>query len=173
MKGRGAPRSYRVGKVRRIDLDCEDCGHRMIATVEGETGFVCPSCKRLYPVTEAHQNLQRCPVCDCTRFYAQKDFNQAVGCTIMLAGAALVPLTYGISLPVVFGIDWLLHRRVPDMAVCYVCRSEYRGFPMGDRMQGFRHHMAEGFEKRREERRQRRTAPRDRPDAVHDPDPRG
>ena len=42
-------------------------------------------------------------------------------------GAVLVPFTYGLSLPVVFLIDLILYRRVADMAVCYLCRAEYRG----------------------------------------------
>ena len=38
-----------------------------------------------------------CPICGCKDLYKKKDFNQAIGCLIILIGAIFVPWTNGIS----------------------------------------------------------------------------
>lgn len=66
---------------------------------------------------------------------------------IVLLGALLVPFTYGLSLPVLILVDWILYRRVPDVAVCYRCGAEYRQFGSIPRTIGkFDHHTAELYE---------------------------
>ncbi len=47
----------------------------------------------------------------------------------MIAGALLVPWTWGLSLAVVALIDLLLYQALPRVSVCYVCRARYRGLP--------------------------------------------
>ena len=80
-------------------------------------------------------------------FLRTKDFNKALGLAIMFVGVCLAPSTYCLSLPVLSFFDWLLYRRVPNMVVCYDCRSEFRGFEVPADMEGFKHFLAEKFEK--------------------------
>jgi hypothetical protein len=101
-------------------------------------------------VAEPHQQLRQCAVCSSTRLYRQRDFNRFLGLFLVGVGAILVPFTYGISLPVVFLIDLILYRCVGELAVCYLCRTEYRGIKMPKHILPFRHHLAAGYEKRRE-----------------------
>ncbi len=116
----------------------------------------CAACGRRYPIGEAAVRLEQCPICGCRRFFRQKAFPRAVGIGLVVVGALLVPLTYGVSLMVLALADLLIYRLVPLMAVCYLCRAEFRGVPVPARVLPFRHHMAEGYEKRRAERRRRR-----------------
>jgi hypothetical protein len=101
-------------------------------------------------VSEQHREFRQCAVCSSARLYRQRDFNRFLGIVVVVVGAVLVPFTYGISLPVVFLIDLILYRRVAEMAVCYLCRAEYRGIEVPKRVLPFRHHLAAGYEKRRE-----------------------
>ena len=53
-------------------------------------------------------------MCGCQNLYRKKDFNQVIGCLIILIGAILVPWTYGLSLIIISLVDFLLYRRVKD-----------------------------------------------------------
>lgn len=128
---------------------CAACGQANRSRPAGG-GMECARCGTAVAVEEPHRQLLRCAVCPSTRFYRQRDFNRFLGLAVVAAGAALVPFTYGISLPVVFLIDLILYRRVAEMAVCYLCRAEYRGIDVPKRILPFRHHLAAGYEKRRE-----------------------
>ncbi len=59
----------------------------------------------------------------------QKDFNQNLGCLIFIVGAVLAPFTYYLSLLVGLALDLLLYLVLPYAALCYTCRSIYRGYP--------------------------------------------
>ena len=104
--------------------------------------------------------LEVCLICDCRYFYRQKDFNQLLGCGIVLFGAVIIPAIIGYvigyrylliiticSLSFFTIIDVLLYRKVNDMAVCYDCRSEFRGFKIPPEIEHFEHFLAERFEK--------------------------
>jgi hypothetical protein len=129
---------------------CENC--KTYAKVEIAPGHdvVCPNCSRQWcHIEEMDAIVDRCPVCLCRQFYAQKDFNQALGCLIMLAGIILVPFTYGLSLPVFALIDWALYRRIPSMVVCYRCHSEFRGIVPPPHLKGFMHHIGMKYDRKR------------------------
>ena len=138
-----------------IRAQCDSCDAALAGGPERE-GLECPSCRRRYPVGAAAAHLEQCPICDCRRFFRQKAFPKVLGIGLVVVGAVLVPFTYGVSLMVLALLDLLIYRSVPLMAVCYLCRAEFRGVPLPARILPFRHHMAEGYEKRREERRGRR-----------------
>ena len=105
----------------------------------------------LFRSTAAVQ-FEECPICGCRRFFRQKAFPRVLGIGLVVIGALLVPFTYGVSLMVLALVDLLIYRAVPLMAVCYLCRAEFRGVPIPDRILPFRHHMAEGYERRRNQR---------------------
>jgi hypothetical protein len=95
------------------------------------------------------QVFDRCPICTCRQFYTDKDFNQVIGFIIMGIGIVFVPLTYGLSLPVFAFIDWLIYKRVPKLVACYRCGSEFRGFPIPERLKPFMHHIGLKYDKYR------------------------
>ena len=138
-----------------VRAQCDACDAELAGAVE-QGVLECPSCRCRYPLGEAAVRLEQCPICDCRRFFRQKAFPKVLGIGLVVVDAILVPFTYGVSLMVLALVDLLIYRGVPLMAVCYLCRAEFRGVPVPDRILPFRHHMAEGFEKRREERRQQR-----------------
>ena len=91
-------------------------------------------------------NFSVCPICGCKDLYRKKDFNQVLGCIIILIGAILVPLTYGISLLVLSLLDFLLYQRVKDSIECYGCKSEYKNIHVPTEIKSFNHHKAELYE---------------------------
>ncbi len=128
---------------------CVECGNANQSYVVGAE-VACNICRVTVEVSDQHRDLRECAVCKSTRLYRQRAFNRFLGIAVVVVGAVLVPFTYGISLPAVFLIDLILYRRVPEMAVCYLCRAEYRGIQVPKRILPFRHHLAAGYEKRRE-----------------------
>ncbi len=91
-------------------------------------------------------DLSHCPSCSCEHLYRQKDFNKTIGCLVIIAGAILVPFTYGLSLLVVAVVDWVLYQRVPDAVICYKCRSIFKDIDIPDKINVFDHHIAEMYE---------------------------
>jgi hypothetical protein len=120
--------------IARIDLPCPGCG-RSLSPGAGEHAAPpgCPRCGESIPLaggTPPEGSAPRiCLVCGCPDLHWRKDFPQKAGCLIVLAGAALVPWTWGLSLAVVALVDLILYRALPKVAVCYVCRARYRGVP--------------------------------------------
>ena len=91
-------------------------------------------------------NFSVCPICGCKDLYRKKDFNQALGCIIILIGAIFVPFTYGISLLALSLLDFLLYKRVKDAIECYGCKSEYKNINVPTNIKSFDHHKAELYE---------------------------
>ena len=91
--------------------------------------------------------FEKCPACESSHFYLQKDFNKILGCGIIIVGIIFVPMTYGLSLAVVALIDWLLYNQVPDSIVCYKCKGEFFGIKgIPKKILPFDHHIAELYE---------------------------
>ena len=93
-----------------------------------------------------NQKSSRCPACGCKHLYKKKDFNQTLGCLIILVGAVFVPVTYGLSLVVLFLLDLLLYSRIKDSIECYKCKTEYKNVVVPKNMMSFDHHIAEIYE---------------------------
>lgn len=128
----------------RIRTQCKACG-LPFATVLPSSGelLLCPSCGQTRTVAaEGWQarptgQVQVCPLCACRHLYRQRDVNRALGCGLVLVGAALVPWTFGLSL-VAFGLfDLWLYRRLPEAVVCYRCDTVYRDARPGPRQLPF------------------------------------
>lgn len=115
-----------------VDALCPDCDARVFLC-PGDPPPPCPGCARPFPAQAPAPPpgapLSGCGVCGGPAFYLQKDFNQNLGCLIFLAGAALAPWTHYLSLLAGTAIDLLLYLILPTAAVCYTCRSVYRGYP--------------------------------------------
>lgn len=133
-----------------IALTCTQCQTYNQIPAEENKALLCPKCqKQLGEVKSFSQVFDFCPVCQCRQFYIQKDFNQALGCLIMLIGILLVPKTYGLSLPLFAAIDWLIHKKVSTMIICYKCLSEFRGFSLPEHFKTFMHHIGERYDHQR------------------------
>jgi len=100
----------------------------------------CPGCGTPRPVTRegwTETAVEVCPLCGCRHLYRQRDFNRGLGCLLVVAGAALVPWTFGLSLPVFGLVDLWLYRRLKDAVVCYRCDTVYRDAVPGPRQGDF------------------------------------
>lgn len=134
--------------MQTISCDCPDCKkYFKIAFLPGAI-LICPTCNKDYGrVSPEHDPFTSCPLCQCKQFYIQKDFNQLIGCLVMLIGIVLVPKSYGLSLPVFALIDWLLYRKVKTMVICYKCGAEFRGFSVPENLKPFLHHIGAKYDK--------------------------
>jgi len=125
----------------RVRTQCRSCGLPFLAVLSPETAELpCPGCGTVRPVTRegwTETAVEICPLCGCRHLYRQRDFNRAFGCLLVVAGAALVPWTFGLSLPVFGLVDLWLHRRLKDAVVCYRCDTVYRDAVPGPRQGDF------------------------------------
>jgi len=117
----------------RIRTQCRDCGFPFRAELAPEMReLACPNCGKSREVAAGAWSdgppgaVEACPLCGCRHLYRQRDVNRALGCLIVLVGAALVPWTFGLSLPAFGLVDLWLYRRLPLAVVCYRCDTVYR-----------------------------------------------
>ncbi|HLF17865.1 MAG TPA: hypothetical protein VI749_03110 [Candidatus Omnitrophota bacterium] len=134
-----------------LTIRCPACKNYNTYQAEHPACFICASCRKQQGEIEDPANiLERCPVCQCRQFYLMKDFNQLIGCLVMLAGIVLVPWTYGLSLPVFALLDWFLYKKVDAFIVCYRCACEFRGFKKEEKgFKPFLHHIGLKYDKYR------------------------
>lgn len=133
-----------------VGQNCPECRAYQLAALAENSDVVCPGCQKRWGRCGNFKDVfERCVLCGCRQFYRQKDFNQALGCLIMGIGIVLVPVTYGLSLPVFALIDWILYKRIPAMVVCYQCGAEFRGLPVPDRLKQFMHHIGMKYDRKR------------------------
>ncbi len=132
----------------RIRTQCRACGLPFGAVIEPPSAdapgkLSCPQCGAARAVAAegwkdgpaAH--VEVCPLCGCRHLYRQRDFNRALGCALVAVGAALVPWTFGLSLPAFGLVDLWLWRRLKDAVVCYRCDTVYRDARPGPRQGDF------------------------------------
>ena len=133
-----------------ISRFCDGCKkYARLEVTDGQT-LICSHCQKEWGKVEKVETVfDRCPLCTGRQFYTDKDFNQIIGFLIMGVGIALVPKTYGLSLPVFALMDWLIYRKVPKLAACYRCGSEFRGFAIPQRLKPFIHHIGLKYDKYR------------------------
>ena len=128
----------------RVRTQCRNCGLPFRATLAPEMpALVCPGCGSARAVARdgwtagPDARVEVCPLCGCRHLYRQRDFNRALGCALVAVGAALVPWTFGLSLPVFGLVDLWLWRRLKDAVVCYRCDTVYRDARPGPRQGDF------------------------------------
>ena len=134
-----------------VARDCPQCQKYSQVPFASQTELRCPVCSQKWSTAEDVSRIfESCLFCQCRQFYLQKDFNQALGCLVMLTGIILVPWTYGLSLPFVAFVDWLFYKRVPTLVVCYRCGAEFRGFVTLKHFKPFLHHIGLKYDKYRD-----------------------
>ncbi len=107
----------------------------------------CASCSaetalRLDRITEGG-GLSGCLACGHPELWTRKRFPAATGVAVVVAAALLAPSTYYLSLGAAALIDYGLYHSLPEGVVCYVCRSEHRGFAPDPRHPRFDREIAE------------------------------
>ncbi len=137
--------------MQSIARHCPQCKKYAEIELHEDTLLSCPHCAHPWgKVNKIEGVFDYCPACQSRQFYLSKDFNQFLGCVILLVGIVLVPLTYGLSLPVFALIDWWLARRIPTLINCYKCGSEFRGFKdLTKRFKPFLHHIGLKYDRYR------------------------
>lgn len=136
-----------ISLMASVSKECEECGEYYSGDANGKE-ITCPNCgNEAIQVSADKFSFDTCICCNCNQFYRRKDFNQLLGCLIIIVGALLVPITYGLSLVVVLLVDLILYRRVAELIVCYKCGAEFRGFgPIPEIVELFNHHIGELYE---------------------------
>lgn len=118
-----------------IQFICPRCANGSGVELTHETDrLTCPNCdwEQLQSVSTA-----ACPVCGCDDMWRQKNFSQALGLTMVALAAGLSTIAWWYYEPVwALGIllffaliDWVLYMVMPDVLVCYRCRSRISGLP--------------------------------------------
>ena len=93
--------------------------------------------------------MERCAVCDAEAFFLQKDINRKLGLVVVALGSLVVFWNFFIGLGVLVllaAADWLLYRLLPDVTVCYACKSVYRGGPKNPLHRAYELTVDEAFE---------------------------
>lgn len=136
--------------TKKISLDCPHCQAFQTVSLKDapeSVNFNCGHCGAAISLNRPGENpMATCPLCGSSDFYQHKDFDKRVGLVIFVAGAALVPWTYAISLLVALAIDAALFPFFPWMSVCYSCKSEFRGFGKNPALDRFSHETAAKYE---------------------------
>ena len=128
---------------------CKECKNTIKSFIQENTKTItCPECHTIIGNIKNEEDIfEYCPVCDVRQFYLSKDFNQVLGCLLMLIGIVLVPITFGVSLIVLAFIDWLFHRKAKTIINCYKCACEFHGFKPKKSFKPFLHHIGLKYDK--------------------------
>jgi hypothetical protein len=117
-----------------IAFACPACGDAVEGVLDtGIDSMTCPHCAHVTALPEAATLLESAPLTPCTvcgapKLYAHRDFSRKIGLTIVAIGCVLGPFTHWISVGVAILIDFVLYWMVPNVAICYACSAQYRGF---------------------------------------------
>lgn len=129
-----------------VTITCNECGSAVsIHPSLDAKKAICGICQHETNVhfnqEHLHGTLKDCPVCERKDFYSQKDFNRKIGAILFVIAAILSIWTYGISLIVLYLMDLLLFKKLPNIAVCYKCQTIFRKVENLALIPGFDHEM--------------------------------
>ena len=114
---------------------CPRCEGQQSRSIDGDwREIACDHCDWSRPVGDDSDALTVCLICGCPDLWKQKDFPHTVGLGMVALGVLLSTIAWAWYLPgvaigilMVFAlIDFLLYMFMPDVLVCYRCRSRYR-----------------------------------------------
>lgn len=129
-----------------VQLTCEECGSGIQVYPKADaTTAHCEICKHGQKVsfTEKHEEgiLEDCPCCKRQDFYGQRDFNRKIGVILFVIAAIASIWTYGLSFVVLYVFDFLLFRKLSQIAICYKCNTIFRDVKNIAGIPGFDHEM--------------------------------
>lgn len=129
-----------------VTLTCSECGSgiHIYPSVDAKLAK-CSVCNNEQTVTfdKSHEDgeLKTCPCCGRKDFYQQKDFNRKIGVILFVIAAILSIWTYGISFIVLYLFDFLLFKKLGNIAICYNCNTIFRKVTNIDSIGPFNHEM--------------------------------
>jgi hypothetical protein len=123
-----------------LTFECPKC--KMIDHVDAVESAAEACCRHCRTVRALHPEaidsegaLTACPLCGTSDVYLQKDFPQGVGLAIVCVGFAVSTVFWYYENPIPAYLvllasallDMILYYRVPNVAICYRCQSQFRG----------------------------------------------
>lgn len=119
-----------------IQATCPHC--EVLQTVQWMGGsLLCPACAKPWLEFLTEKFVDQCAMCGAAHLYRIKDFNRKWGVALVALGVLFAYWTYGISLLVVTLLDWIIARRVKEVATCYKCHAIYRDTPLIEKVAPF------------------------------------
>ena len=136
----------------QLEFLCPACEQRV--TTSDASRAECAGCGRelrLLPDDSLRTGgpVSECAICGSRAFHTQKDFNRKLGVLIVALGGVVVfwNFFWGMAVLVVLAlVDLLLYRRLPEVTVCYACKSVYRGVPTNPQHRAYELTADEAFE---------------------------
>lgn len=134
---------------------CKNCGSGIHVYPSLEAGLVkCDVCQHEQAVhfdqNHVDSQLLDCPGCGRKDFYSQKDFNRKLGVIFFVIAAIIStimlwqgmgPQWYLSTFIVLYLIDFLLFRKLNQIAICYKCDAIFRNVKNIANIPGFDHEM--------------------------------
>ncbi len=127
--------------VQIIHFKCSKCERELQTPPADAETLACPTCGhvsdlRLTESLKAGRIVDTCAVCGHDKLYIQKDFNRALGISIVVIGVLISILLFArsnafyamLALVGTAVVDAIIYFMVGEVAVCYVCHAIYRGF---------------------------------------------
>lgn len=121
----------------------------------------CQACGRNSPMDFSkgilHNNqVDVCPRCEKTDFYVQRDFNGKIGLGIAVLFALVGLIFVALDRPVYFYaclgaaaiIDLALYLSLPEITICYSCKTAFRGARKNPAHEPFDLHTADMYDNR-------------------------
>lgn len=138
-----------------VQFTCKQCGSGIHVYPDKDAVRIqCDVCQHEEPVhfDQNHLDgiLKDCPQCARKDFYSQKDFNRKIGVLLFILAAVistimlyvgLGPEWYLSTFIVLYGLDFLLFRRLNLIAICYKCDTIFRNVKNIKEIPGFDHEM--------------------------------
>ncbi len=145
-----------------ITCRCPQCQTaHSIDPIEVQNPVACSACGHPIPLTPSesirkHNLVDVCPRCGKTAFYTQRDFNQRLGLGIMilfaLIGLVFVwlgrPLYFYFSLGAGALLDLLFYVMLPEVTICYACKTAFRNVSKNPDHKPFDLHIADIYDNR-------------------------
>ena len=130
-----------------IIFQCSRCQkNNCMDLPENNTHVSCSSCKQETQLKSFLSTYERCPFCECKAFYVQKSIHPQIMWGGLFIAIVLVPWSYGLSLPVLWLIDLAIHKKIPNLLVCYRCRGAFHGFRIPEKFKAFQHWIGDKYE---------------------------
>jgi hypothetical protein len=138
-----------------VQFTCKECGSgvHVYPSVDAKK-IQCDVCKTEQDVSfgqsEVDGVLKVCPCCQRPDFYSQKDFSRKVGVTLFVVAALIStwmlwkgmgPQWYLSTFIVLYLLDFILFRRLNQIAICYKCETIFRDVKNINQVTGFSHEM--------------------------------
>ena len=143
-----------------ISFRCPEC-QSVNQFQASRTETSCTACGLNFPMAFSdkivHSNqVDVCPCCGKSDFYVQRDFNGRIGLAIavLFAVVGLVfvaldrPIYFYASLGAAAIIDLALYLSLPEITICYSCKTAFRGARKNPKHQPFDLHTADMYDNR-------------------------